>query len=56
MSAAGGRIWWRRRELGDELAGDAADLAGQVGASDNGHNGSIVDVIEEQAVLEGGRR
>jgi ribonuclease HII len=43
-------------ELGDALAGDAADLAGPVGASDNGHNGSIVDVIEEQVVLEGGRR
>jgi ribonuclease HII len=43
-------------ELGDELAGDLADLAGQGGASDNGHNGPIVDVIEEHALLEGGRR
>jgi ribonuclease HII len=43
-------------ELGDELAGDLADLAGQGSASDNGHNGPIVDVIEEHALLEGGRR
>jgi ribonuclease HII len=43
-------------ELGDELAGDLADLAGQAGASDDGHNGPIVDVIEEHAVAEGGRR
>jgi ribonuclease HII len=42
-------------ELDDELAREPADLAGQGGASDNGHNGSIVDVIEEH-VLEGGRR
>ena len=43
-------------ELAAELAGEAADLAGQGGASDNGHNGSIVDVIDEHALLEGGRR
>jgi ribonuclease HII len=43
-------------ELGAELAADAADLAGQDGASANGHNGPIVDVIEEHALLEGGRR
>jgi ribonuclease HII len=43
-------------ELADELAGDLADLADQGGASDDGHNGPIVDVIEEQALLEGGRR
>ena len=43
-------------ELAEELAGDAADLAGHGGASDHGHNGSIVDVIEEHALLEGGRR
>ena len=43
-------------ELAEELAGDLADLAGQGGASDDGHNGPIVDVIEEHALLEGGRR
>jgi hypothetical protein len=43
-------------ELGDELAGDLANLAGQGGAPDNGHNGPIVDVIEEHVLLEGGRR
>src|SRR3984957_3293091 len=46
-------------ELADELAGDLADLADlsdQGGASDDGHNGPIVDVSEEQALLEGGRR
>jgi ribonuclease HII len=43
-------------ELGDELAGDLASLAGQDGAPDNGHNGPIVDVIEEHVLLEGGRR
>ena len=39
-------------ELADELAGDLADLADladQGGASDDGHNGPIVDVIEEHA-------
>jgi ribonuclease HII len=43
-------------ELGAELAGAVADPAGPAGASANGHNGPIVDVIEEQALLEGGRR
>ena len=43
-------------ELAEELAGDLAGLAGQGGASDDGHNGPIVDVIEEHALLEGGRR
>jgi ribonuclease HII len=43
-------------ELDDELASGLADLAGQGGASDNGHNGPIVDVIDEHALLEGGRR
>jgi ribonuclease HII len=43
-------------ELGAELAGDLASLAGQGGAPDNGHNGPIVDVIEEHVLLEGGRR
>jgi ribonuclease HII len=36
-------------ELADELAGDPADLADPGGASDNRHNGPIVDVIEEHA-------
>jgi ribonuclease HII len=36
-------------ELPDELAGDPAHLAGLGGASDNEHNGPIVDVIEEHA-------
>jgi ribonuclease HII len=43
-------------ELGDDGAGDPADLAGQADAPDNGHNGPIVDVIEERVLLEGGRR
>jgi ribonuclease HII len=43
-------------ELGDAGPGDPADLAGQPGASGSGHNGPIVDVIEERVLLEGGRR
>jgi ribonuclease HII len=43
-------------ELAPELAAGAAEAAGQDGASENLHNGPIVDVIEEHALLEGGRR
>ena len=42
-------------ELAAEAA-EAAEAAGQDGASGHLHNGPIVDVIQEGALLEGGRR